>query len=761
MKPAALFRDMPIRRKLTLIAVLSVGAALLFAAGVSMIYQWLLLRAELERSLHSQAIIVAANSTSALLFNDPASAAENLEALRAFRNIEFATLYDKQGQLFAAFIAAGSNPAPSRASPEAELHRFAANHLDVIHAVDFEGERVGSLHVRSSLSPIYRQLGWSAAVVAAATLGGLGLAMLLIAYLHPAVTKPMTSLVRLMSVISSEKNYGLRAELHGTDELGTLAREFNGMLEQIQARDDALARHRENLEHEVAKRTASLAEAQHIARLGSWDWEIAGDVLSWSDEVYHIFGLVPQQFGATYEAFMQVVHPDDRQSVEAAIRHAVEQGQVYGQDHRILLPDGTVRHVHEQGEVSRGKDGRAIRMVGTVMDITERKQLEIDLRRRTAFFEALVTTSADGILVVDTQGRKVVQNRRMIELLKIPDDIAADPDDGPQVQFVINQVVDPEQFADKVRHLYAHPEETSEDEIVLKDGTIFDRYSAPVLDSEGHPYGRIWAFRDITGRKHAEERIRRLNEELESKVQERTRQLLEAQEELVRKEKLAVLGQVAGSVGHELRNPLGVMNNAVYFLQTVLSDADDITREYLDILKEEIAGSERIVSDLLDSVRTKPPHPETVGIATLIEQTLHKYAVPPGITVRLELPDSLPALEVDPQQIHQVFRNLISNGVEAMAAGGELEIRAVENAAEGKVAVSVRDTGSGIPPDVLPRLFQPLFTTKPRGIGLGLVVVKNLTESNGGTLTVQTEVGRGTTFTVTLPAARSAGGGEA
>ncbi|MDD5332845.1 MAG: ATP-binding protein [Rhodoferax sp.] len=236
-----------------------------------------------------------------------------------------------------------------------------------------------------------------------------------------------------------------------------------------------------------------------------------------------------------------------------------------------------------------------------------------------------------------------------------------------------------------------------------------------------------------------------------SNLRERSRQLLEAQEELLRKEKLAVLGQVAGSVGHELRNPLGVMSNAVYFLQTVLSDADPTTREYLDIIKSEIASSERIVSDLLDSVRTKPPQPETVGLAELLGQTLRKCSLPPSVSVKLDIPAALPPLRVDPVQIQQVLRNLISNGVEAMPDGGGLEIRALENKPEGTVAISVRDSGSGMAPQVLAKLFQPLFTTKARGIGLGLVVVKNLTQANGGSVQVASVAGRGSVFTVTLP----------
>jgi signal transduction histidine kinase len=263
--------------------------------------------------------------------------------------------------------------------------------------------------------------------------------------------------------------------------------------------------------------------------------------------------------------------------------------------------------------------------------------------------------------------------------------------------------------------------------------------------------------KEATRRQAAEESLSKLNEELEARVQVKTGQLLAAQDELVRSEKLAVLGQVAGSVGHELRNPLGVMSNAVYFLQTVLSGADDSVKEYLNIIKGEIAASERIVSDLLDSVRTKPPQPENTGVRELLEQTLGKCAVPATVAVKLDIPETLSPLHVDAQQIHQVFRNLISNGIEAMQEGGTLEIRASEDVPAKTISISVKDSGSGIDPEVLKNLFQPLFTTKARGIGLGLVVVKNLTQANGGTVIVKSEAGKGTQFTVTLPAADETG----
>jgi len=384
-------------------------------------------------------------------------------------------------------------------------------------------------------------------------------------------------------------------------------------------------------------------------------------------------------------------------------------------------------------------------LLATLIDITERKQVEERIRKSETRYRSIFEYSNDIIYLLNMDGT--------INSL------------SPAFEQITGWTA--EEWIGKSFTPIVHPDDLSVANTAFQktlSGETFPIFRLRIARKSGQYFYADFSItpfdhdvimgvaRDVSERQFAEEEIRKLNEELETKVQERTQQLLRAQEELVRKEKLAVLGQVAGSVGHELRNPLGVMSNAVYFLQTVLTDADDTTKEYLNIIKSEIAGSERIVSDLLDSVRTQPPQPEIVSVAELIEQTLRKCRVPSSVTVKLDIPETLSPLRVDAQQIHQVLRNLISNGVEAMPEGGTLEIRAVENKPDGTITVSVRDSGTGIAPDVLPKLFQPLFTTKARGIGLGLVVVKNLTEANGGTVKVESEAGKGTQFAITLPA---------
>ncbi|MFZ5821190.1 MAG: PAS domain S-box protein [Chloroflexota bacterium] len=237
--------------------------------------------------------------------------------------------------------------------------------------------------------------------------------------------------------------------------------------------------------------------------------------------------------------------------------------------------------------------------------------------------------------------------------------------------------------------------------------------------------------------------------QLEQRVQERTRELGEAQEQLIRQEKLAVLGQMAGGVGHELRNPLAVITNAVYFLRLVQPEADEKVKEYLRLIENETHNAEKIINDLLDFSRVKSVEREAASVADMLARVFERFPAPPGVHVTLDLPDDLPPVYADPRQVEQVLGNLTVNACQAMPKGGQLTISA---RAEGdQVAIAVRDTGVGIPPENLDKIFEPLFTTKVKGIGLGLAVSKKLAEANGGRLEVQSASGAGAAFTLYLP----------
>ncbi|MFA7060053.1 MAG: ATP-binding protein [Pedobacter sp.] len=303
---------------------------------------------------------------------------------------------------------------------------------------------------------------------------------------------------------------------------------------------------------------------------------------------------------------------------------------------------------------------------------------------------------------------------------------------------------------------------------VRKDGSEFDALVTTTRVNLADGPASMGFVQDITAHKQTEKEISRLNDELNQKID----QLVEAQEDLVRKEKLSILGRLSGSVGHELRNPLGIMNNAVYFLKMVLAGADETVKEYLDIIKKEIDNSLRIITDLLDFARTKAPQIKAVTARELMDASLAICAIPENINLQTEIQDNLPLLRVDQLQMEQVLTNLITNAVQAMPDGGALRIaaRLMDNPGgtlrgspvsgdhtglplqetANFIEISVTDTGEGISPENMKKLFQPLFTTKAKGIGLGLVVCKNLVEANGGRIEVASRLGEGTTFSMLL-----------
>ncbi len=287
--------------------------------------------------------------------------------------------------------------------------------------------------------------------------------------------------------------------------------------------------------------------------------------------------------------------------------------------------------------------------------------------------------------------------------------------------------------------------------LISKDGTEYpvDDSGAPIRDEQGKITGVVLVFSDVSEKREAEKALKKYSERLEEIVEERTKELKDTQEQLIRKEKLSVLGQLAGGVGHELRNPLGVISNAVYYLKMVLPDADENIKEYLETISSEVDRSTKIVSDLLDFSSVKSIGKEEIAITDLIARILEKQPAPENIEIITTIPSDLPPVFVDPLQIRQVFDNLITNAYQAMPEGGKLTIET--KAEEDKAHVSVADTGGGISQENMEKLFEPLFTTKARGIGLGLAVSKNLVEANGGSIEVESEEGKGSTFIVILP----------
>ncbi len=263
---------------------------------------------------------------------------------------------------------------------------------------------------------------------------------------------------------------------------------------------------------------------------------------------------------------------------------------------------------------------------------------------------------------------------------------------------------------------------------------------------------------EVEQREQAEEALRAYSERLEERVEARTRELRQAQEKLLRREKLAMLGQLAGSINHELRGPLGNIKSGAYFLNMAIEEPEEDVRETLELLEQEVDRAETIIRSLLSFVRTGEPRREAVDVNALLGETLAGVEIPEAVTMVREMDEDLPTVWADPEQLRQVFRNLISNAVEAMPEGGRLTVETFKTSGvSGKpprsaaVVISVADTGEGIPAERRERLFEPLFSTKAEGVGLGLALARMLVEAHGGVIEVESEVGRGSTFTVRLP----------
>lgn len=268
----------------------------------------------------------------------------------------------------------------------------------------------------------------------------------------------------------------------------------------------------------------------------------------------------------------------------------------------------------------------------------------------------------------------------------------------------------------------------------------------PLQDEKGQFLGSLAGVQDISLQKKAQAELAEQSRHLEELVEERTRDLKEAQAQLIKAEKMAALGEVAGSVGHELRNPLAVISNSVYLLKTALTKSDATVREYLQMIETETHNASQIINDLLDYSRIQPTVKELVDLPDLISNLLAKYPVPGSVKVENAISGDLPAVKANPQQVEQIFRNLISNAVEAMPDGGKLGLKSVIK--KNQLSIAVSDSGVGIPQKNIRKIFEPLFTTKPRGIGLGLAITRKLADLNNIGIRVKSKVGQGTTFTL-------------
>jgi PAS domain S-box-containing protein len=476
-----------------------------------------------------------------------------------------------------------------------------------------------------------------------------------------------------------------------------------------------------------------------------------------------------------YVASWQLLDLDGRplQTDEVPLARAVMFGETNHREFIIRRDHNDDRIVLANAAPIKDDAGKLTAAIVVFTDITERKHVEDALRESEERFRAIFEQAAVGVALLETKtGRYVRINQKYCDFLGYtPEEI---------LQKGFQNVTYPEDVQANIDHnalLISGQIRTFslEKRYVRRDGNIvWGKLTASSLWHPGETpdtYYHIAVVENITERKQAEEEIRQLNASLEQRVEQRTQELRDAQEKLVRQEKLAIIGQMSSSISHELRNPLSVISSAVYYLKLVQPDVNEKIKQNLDIIEQEVRISDKIITDLLDFARVKSTNREPVSVSDLIHQTLERFPAPANVEVILDLPADLPCTFVDPRQMTQVLGNLTTNACQAMKDGGKLSIISRQSAVKAEplitakspkgdngslvtdhwLLITVRDTGIGIPAENMSKLFDPLFTTKIKGIGLGLPISQKLTEANGGRIEVQSEAGVGSTFTLWLP----------
>ncbi len=381
------------------------------------------------------------------------------------------------------------------------------------------------------------------------------------------------------------------------------------------------------------------------------------------------------------------------------------------------------------------------------IDITQRKEAELVKQQSLSRLQATLESTADGILVVDLQGRIIDFNQQFAEVWKLPADLIAQGrkvdliaafNDSQAIAEMLGQLKDPDVFVKRVSEIYTTPHASSFDVLEFKDGRIVERYSQPQR-IDGVPVGRVWSFRDVSERKQLEEQLRQ-------------------------SQKMEAIGQLAGGIAHDFNNLLTVING---YCDLLLENSMDGWQDSVQEIREAGRRAGQLTEQLLTFSRRSRFQSQVVNLNKVIagSEKLLRRLIGEQITLRVDLDPQVGSIKADTNQLEQVLMNLAVNARDAMPNGGSLNIStSVATLARPKSDVSeagtvlyaqlqVTDTGFGIPKENLDRIFEPFFTSKEigKGSGLGLSVVHGIMEQHNGLIRVSSQPGEGATFTLLFP----------
>ena len=493
------------------------------------------------------------------------------------------------------------------------------------------------------------------------------------------------------------------------------------------------------VEKQLRRSEESLLEAQRISHTGSWRHDIASGAVVVSPEIYRIHDIKPEDDPSNTEFFFSRFHPEDRKRVVDLFERAEIEKTEFQVDYRIVLPDGTIKHLHTIGHPVLNESGGLVEFGGTAMDVTAAKQAEEALRRSENYLAEAQRLSHTGSWAYNVSSGALFASP---ELLRI---FGRDPDQEKPTVEMFRASVHPEDraYVDETIDK-AMREETDfgfDHRIVLPNGSIRYVYSMAhrvVDESDTFVIGTVM---DVTERKRAEEALR------------------EAQANLARVSRVTTMGELTASLAHEIKQPITAAGtDARTCLRWLDRDDPDLpeAREAASRVVKDVTRAADIIRRISVLFKKDALQRELVDVNELIREMmvlLRSEANRYSIAIRTELAEDLPEILADRVQLQQVFMNLMLNGIDAMketSGGGELTIKS--EAGDGQLLVSVSDTGVGLRQEQAEQIFKAFFTTKDNGTGMGLPISRSIIESHGGRLWAACATGRGATFQFTLPA---------
>jgi PAS domain S-box-containing protein len=502
-------------------------------------------------------------------------------------------------------------------------------------------------------------------------------------------------------------------------------------------------------EHALRESEERQKRAMDASRLALWDLDLETGLGYLSENWSELLGGPRQVTVTDFQRLMERVPQADQERIAMALTAALKgETERYDVEHQMVRDDGSLVWIHSQGRVSRrDAQGRAVRATGTNQDIDARKLAELQLARGAAITRATLDSTADGILVVGGARDILLHNPRLVEMLRIPDDMV-----GATRQrwgdIVVSQVKDPESYARRVQELYAAPETESFDILEFKDGRVFERYGR-ALALEGAATGRVWSFRDVTERHRADAEIKRAKEAAEAANLAKT--------------------EFLDTMSHEMRTPLnGVLGMTGVLLAEALSVQQ---RRYVELAHSSAQALLGLINDLLDLGKIESGKIEFEHVEFNVLELANEFRDLYGLRAREKLLEfevrvdpAVPASVVgDPGRLRQILHNLLSNALKFTEQGEVgLDIHCAPTAGDRlMLGFTVHDTGIGISAEVQQALFQRFVqadsstTREYGGTGLGLAIVKQLCEQMGGDVVLHSQPGRGASFRCRLPFARA------